>query len=123
MRNVLLGLFFAGMLLAFSLSVADAQLTDLSATWHTSWGPVPGRGGAGSIDMRAVHRNGGIIWTYGDGHTMVCVIDRLRCSGSWVGSSGSGWLELAFAPDGRSFSGTWGYGLDHAAMGTIGGTR
>lgn len=114
------------MLIAISIcaSVALAQ-TAVSYTglWRTQWGAVPGRGGQGSSDINAVHRDGGVIWTYGQGHTMVCVMDGSHCDGTWVGGSGAGWIDVTFTANGRSFTGLWGYGDDHSAAGTFTGTR
>lgn len=105
---------------------APQPVPDLSGTWQTVWGDVPGDAipdANGASEMLAINRQNGIIFTYGEGHTMVCAMDGARCSGTWVGGSGSGWLDVTFDPSGRAFTGTWGYGPTRGAAGSFTGQR
>lgn len=100
---------------------AIAQGPNYSGSWNTQSAAINGRGG-GAIRMSAQHRSNAVTFTYGQ-NTMVCTLTGPRCTGTWQGRTGSGWFDITFASDGRTFAGSWGYDNDRNNVGTFSGQR
>lgn len=101
---------------------ALAQYFDASGHWETDASGVNGRG-AGHFSLDIVQNGTGLRWSAANGGMYVCTLRGQQCSGTWSGTSGSGWFDVSFSPDGSSFVGAWGYGDDRSMAGGWSGRR
>ncbi|MBX7192000.1 MAG: hypothetical protein K1X94_08080 [Sandaracinaceae bacterium] len=120
---VLLG---SGLALASLSAVPDASAQQagvfVAGHWETDAGNAAGRGGGHfSIDLS---QNGSRVrWVASNGGEYLCSLEGSHCTGTWHGTSGSGWFDVWFSPDGGSFNGSWGYADDRSAPGSWSGRR
>lgn len=90
--------------------------------WESDAGPVNGRG-SGHFSLDLSQNGSRVRWLAGNGGEYLCSLEGTHCTGTWLGSSGSGWFDVWFSPDGLSFNGSWGYGSDRSAFGAWSGRR
>lgn len=99
-----------------------APYFDASGHWETDAGAVNGRG-SGHFSLEITQSGTGLRWSAANGGMYVCTLRGANCNGTWSGTSGSGWFDVTFSPDGGAFVGSWGYGDDHFAVGSWSGHR
>ncbi|MFO0683016.1 MAG: hypothetical protein U0234_13250 [Sandaracinus sp.] len=102
--------------------IADAQYFSPAGHWETDASAVNGRG-AGHLSVDIVQSGTGLRWSAANGGLYVCTLRGYQCSGTWSGTTGSGWFDVSFSPDASSFYGVWGYGEDRSSSGAWSGHR
>jgi hypothetical protein len=90
--------------------------------WESDAGNVNGRGG-GHFALDLSQNGSRIRWQAANRGEYLCSLEGTHCTGTWHGTSGSGWFDVWFSPDGGTFNGTWGYGSDRSASGGWSGRR
>ena len=128
MRNH--GRLLAGLVLAVSagsnmatIREAEAQpaMLDVTGMWATTFSGI-------SQPLRLVQSGANVAGVYGGGGIlpggMGGRLQGLLMVGRWTDAASSGGFRLVFAPNGRTFAGTWGRTLDsQSSGGTWVGTR
>lgn len=95
---------------------AEAQpaVMDVSGMWATSFSGI-------SQPLRLTQSGANVAGVYGGGPVlpggMAGRITGNIMVGRWTDAASSGGFRLVFAPDGRSFQGTWGRTLDSVTSG------
>lgn len=109
---------------ASTAQAASTVTAGWTGTWRTNWGGE----GSGSATMTLVQVGDRVTGTYTsqDGRIEGTVVGN-RLTGRWMECTDreepeAGGIIFTLAPDGRSFSGTWGYGAD-STPNTWEGTR
>lgn len=103
-------------------SPAAAQSVDVTGHWETDATNAGGRGG-GHFPVDITQHGSALRWAAVGGGQYICSMRGTRCSGTWSGSTGSGWFDVTFSGNGSSFSGQWGYDDNRAVWGSWTGTR
>jgi hypothetical protein len=114
-----------GLLLALSLSAASSVTVlreaeaqpaalDVTGVWTTTFSGIsqPLRLVQSGVNVAGVYGGGGILPGGMGGR-----FQGLVMVGRWTDAASSGGLRLVFAPNGRSFVGTWGRTLDSQTSG------
>ncbi len=130
MKTIHAALLGSGLALA-SLAAPDTAIPDASAQqaaafvaghWETDAGNASGHGG-GHFSIDLTQNGSRVRWVASNGGEYLCSLEGYHCTGTWHGTSGSGWFDVWFSPDGGSFNGSWGYADDRSSPGSWSGRR
>ena len=127
-RNLLLcgavALFAALALSAQPVCADNSMMTssvNISGTWNVQ--TTGNEFKAGKLYL--TQRGNTIVGYYGankQGQISGTMVSGGQVNGNWKSPSGAGWITLHVTPNGKGFSGTWGYN-GHKSNGSIVGTK